>query len=164
MLSDKNTSHLLLGSNLGNREKFISDALLLLAERVGNILLKSAIYETAAWGTTDQPNFLNMAIVIQTTLSPLQLLDAVLKIEQDLGRVREERWGARVIDIDIIFYGTEIIDVPHKLQIPHPELQKRRFVLLPINEITPNFIHPILGQNISELLANLTDELTVFKK
>jgi 2-amino-4-hydroxy-6-hydroxymethyldihydropteridine diphosphokinase len=164
MLSDKNTSHLLLGSNLGNREKFISDALLLIEEQVGEILLTSAIYETAAWGNTDQPNFLNLAIVVQTALSPLQLLEAVLAIEQRLGRIREERWGARVIDIDIIFYGNEIIDVPQKLQIPHPELQNRRFVLLPLNEITPNFVHPILGQNISKLLVNLTDELTVFKK
>jgi len=164
MLSDKNTVHLLLGSNLGNREKLIDDALNLLAERVGTIQLKSSIYETAAWGKIDQPSFLNVAVAIHTVLQPLQLLETVLKIESDLGRVRHEKWGSRMIDIDIIFYGEEIINIEDKLHIPHPELQNRKFVLLPMAEIAAYFIHPVLGQTISELLTNLTDELTVLKR
>ncbi len=164
MLSDKNTAHLLLGSNLGNREKFIEDALSLIAQRVGEIQLTSSIYETAAWGKTDQPSFLNVAVAVVTTLNPLQLLETVLEIESDLGRVRHEKWGARLIDIDIIFYGNEIINVDQKLQIPHPEMHKRKFVLLPIAEIAQYYVHPILGQNMSELLLNLTDELTVLKR
>src|SRR5215217_4509415 len=111
MLSDKNTAHLLLGSNLGNREKMIDDAVSLIAKRVGEIQLISSTYETAAWGKTDQPSFLNIAVAVETDLNPLQLLETVLKIESDLGRIRHEKWGARMIDIDIIFYADEIVNI-----------------------------------------------------
>ncbi|SFH46688.1 2-amino-4-hydroxy-6-hydroxymethyldihydropteridine diphosphokinase [Pedobacter insulae] len=164
MLSDKNTVHLLLGSNLGNRQKIIDEALTLLGQRVGEIQLTSSIYETAAWGKVDQPSFLNVAVAIQTELTPLQLLEAVLKIEVELGRVRHEKWGARMIDIDIILYGDEVVNLRHTLQIPHPEMHNRRFVLLPMMEIAPDRVHPVLQQNISELLANLTDDLSVLKR
>ncbi len=164
MQSDKNTAYLLLGSNLGNREKLIADALTLIAEKVGEIILISSIYETAAWGKTDEPSFLNVAVAINTTLYPLQLLEMVLAIEEDLGRIRHEKWGARLIDIDIIFYGDEIISLKNHLQIPHPEMQHRRFVLLPMDEIAPNVVHPVLKQKISELLINLDDNLTVLKR
>ena len=164
MQSDKNTVYLLLGSNLGNREKFIDDALKLLAERVGEILQISGIYETDAWGKTDQPGFLNAAVEIITMLNPSQLLEAVLKIEADLGRVRYEKWGSRLIDIDIILYGGEIVNLVGQLHVPHPEMQNRKFVLVPMAEIAANVIHPILGHNISELLANLDDNLNVLKR
>ena len=164
MKSDKNTAHLLLGSNLGNREAYIDEALRLLKERVGTVLKISSIYETEAWGDTDQPGFLNIAAEINTALNPSQLLETVLKIEADLGRVRHEKWGSRLIDIDIIFYGDEVIALKDQLQIPHPEMQHRKFVLLPLSEIAPNVIHPVFGLSISELLANLKDDLAVIKR
>ena len=164
MQSDKNTVYLLLGSNLDNREKFIADALNLLAERVGEILQISGTYETDAWGKTDQPGFLNVAVEILTVLNAPQLLETVLKIEANLGRVRLEKWGSRLIDIDIILYGNEVINLVDQLQIPHPEMQNRKFVLIPMAEIAPNVIHPILGQNISELLVMLDDNLNVLKR
>lgn len=160
----KNSTYLLLGSNLGNREKQIADALKLIAERVGEILQTSSIYETEAWGKTDEPGFLNLAIEVDTVHKPLHLLETVLKIEADLGRVRYEKWGSRLIDIDIILYGDEVVTFENRLQIPHPEMQHRKFVLLPLSEIAPNAVHPILMQRISELLVNLNDNLTVLKR
>jgi len=160
----KNSTYLLLGSNLGNREKQIADALKLIAERVGEILQTSSIYETEAWGKTDEPSFLNLAVEVNTDHKPFQLLEAVLKIEADLGRVRYEKWGSRLIDIDIILYGDEVVTVENCLQIPHPEMQHRKFVLLPLSEIAPNAVHPILMQRISELLVNLNDNLAVLKR
>lgn len=163
MQSDKNTAYLLLGSNLGNREKLLVDALILIGERVGDIMLSSSIYETEAWGKTDQAGFLNVAVAVNTMLYPLQLLETVLKIESDLGRVRDEKWGPRLIDIDIILYGDEIVE-QDDLQIPHSQMQFRRFVLLPLAEIAPNLIHPILKQSISVLLDNLSDQSLVLKR
>lgn len=164
MQSDSKTAYLLLGSNLGNREKYVSDAIKLLEERVGGILQTSSIYETAAWGNTTLPSFINVAVEIKTVLDPPQLLETVLQIEADLGRIRYEKWGSRAIDIDIILYEDEIVDIAEKLQIPHPEMQNRRFVLLPLTEIAPMVIHPILKQNISQLLEDLADNLTVLKR
>ena len=164
MQSDKHNAYLLLGSNLGNREKYIADSVDLLAKNVGEILKVSSIYETAAWGKTDQPGFLNIALEIETVLNPLQLLEAVLKIEADLGRVRHEKWGSRLIDIDIILYGDQIVNEVDKLQIPHPEMQHRKFVLFPLAEIAPTVFHPVLKQPISELLVNLDDNLAVLKR
>lgn len=163
MLSDKKTTYLLLGSNLGDREKRIADALDLLNERVGKVVQVSSIYETAAWGKTDQPGFLNLAVEVDTALYPTQLLETVLKIEADLGRVRHEKWGARLIDIDIILYGEEVVDQDY-LQIPHPEMQNRKFVLLPLSEIAPKAVHPVLGRTIAELLVSLEDNLSVLKR
>ena len=164
MQSDKNTAHLLLGSNLGNRDQLIVDATQLITERVGEVMQTSAIYETAAWGKTEQPSFLNVALAVKTSLSPLHLLETVLQIEADLGRIRHEKWGSRLIDIDILLYGAEIISVEDRLQIPHPQLQHRKFALLPLSDIAPDVIHPILRQRISELLVNLEDELEVLKR
>ncbi len=164
MQSDIKTAYLLLGSNLGDRENYLSEALSSLTADVGTILQISSIYETAAWGKTDQPSFLNLAVEMETALNPSQLLEAVLKIEADLGRERLERWGARLIDIDIILFGHDVVNVIGKLQIPHPEMQNRRFVLLPLSEIAKNVVHPVLKKKISELLSNLDDNLTVVKR
>ena len=161
---DSNKAYLLLGSNLGEREQYLADALKLIATRIGNIFAKSAIYETEAWGKTDQPGFLNLAIGVETELSALQLLENALKIEASLGRIRHEKWGARLIDIDIIFYNDEIVDFGEQLQIPHPEMQNRKFVLEPLAEIAPDLQHPVLKQTILEILKTLSDSLSVAKR
>ena len=131
---------------------------------VGRIFAKSSIYETAAWGKIDQPGFLNLAIGVETILKPLQLLNNILEIEESLGRIRQERWGARLIDIDVILYGEEVINLGQQLIIPHLEMQHRKFVLQPIAEIAPNIKHPILNRTIIELLADLNDSLLVVKR
>ncbi|RYF97670.1 MAG: 2-amino-4-hydroxy-6-hydroxymethyldihydropteridine diphosphokinase [Chitinophagaceae bacterium] len=164
MQSDKHTAYLLLGSNLGKREKCIDDALALLSINVGKIVKVSSIYETEAWGKTDQPSFLNLAVQIETVLNPLQLLEAVLNIEADLGRVRHEKWGSRLIDIDIILYGNNVVEEVDRLKIPHPEMQNRKFVLLPLAEIAPALLHPVLKQSMTDLLVNLNDNSAVLKR
>lgn len=156
------TVFLLLGSNMGERTDFLSKACGLLMERVGVLEKKSAYYETAAWGKTDQPDFVNQVLKLQTTLSPNELLVTILQIEQDLGRERMEKWGARTIDIDILFYNKEEINFPY-LKIPHISLHERAFTLVPLCEIEPDWFHPILNKKVSELLTELNDTLSVRK-
>jgi 2-amino-4-hydroxy-6-hydroxymethyldihydropteridine diphosphokinase len=144
------TVYLSLGSNLGDRKEILEKAIVLLSEKVGVVVKQSKDYETVPWGVTDQPDFLNLAIEIHTLLKPLEVLEQTQSIENQLGRVRKEKWGARLIDIDILFYGNEIIDEPN-LKIPHPLIQERDFVLTPMAEIAPNFVHPLLGETNMEL-------------
>ncbi len=144
------TVYLSLGSNLGDRKEILEKAIVLLNEKVGVVVKQSKDYETAPWGVTDQPDFLNLAIEIRTPLKPLEVLEQTQSIENQLGRVRKEKWGARLIDIDILFYGNQIIDEPN-LKVPHPLIQERDFVLSPMVEITPDFVHPVLGKTILEL-------------
>jgi 2-amino-4-hydroxy-6-hydroxymethyldihydropteridine diphosphokinase len=153
--SNLQTVYLLLGSNLGNRKEILEKAIELLAQKVGVIISQSKDYETEPWGVTDhQPDFLNLAIEIHTTLKPLEVLEQTQIIESQLGRVRKEKWGARLIDIDMIFYGNEIIDEPN-LKIPHPLMEERDFVLTPMTEIAPDFVHPIRGKTVLELRNHL---------
>lgn len=159
---DTKTAYLLLGTNLGNRTQNLFTAITYIEKEVGEVLLKSSIYETAAWGKTDQPGFLNQALAVKSMLPPLNLLHTLLAIEQKMGRIRLEKWGQRLIDIDLIFYGDEV-SAHQDLILPHPEMHKRRFVLEPLNEIAENFVHPIFKQKVSSILSNLTDELTVEK-
>jgi 2-amino-4-hydroxy-6-hydroxymethyldihydropteridine diphosphokinase len=156
------TSYILLGSNLGDRRKYISLAISEISAKLGTIENSSSLYETASWGKHDQPDFLNQVVELKTNLYPKELLAGILKIEIDLGRKRIEKWGSRIIDIDILLYGDQVVDEPD-LSIPHPFLALRRFCLMPLNEIAPKFVHPLLKKNIQELLLELSDNLLVKK-
>lgn len=149
-----------LGSNMGDRKKHITQAISKIENQIGRCLLRSCLYRTAAWGKTNQSYFINQVIQISTKKAPIEILDGILEIEKQLGRVRKEKWGERIIDIDLLFYGSEIIELP-RLLVPHPFLAERRFVLVPMNEIAPNFIHPIFERNISDLLLECPDKLQV---
>ncbi|MET3979443.1 2-amino-4-hydroxy-6-hydroxymethyldihydropteridine diphosphokinase [Mucilaginibacter sp. UYP25] len=153
---------LLLGSNLGNRKSFLHMAIEHVGQEVGTIIQKSPVYETQSWGKTDLPDYLNQVILLQTTLTAQQVLEKVLGIEIELGRTREERWGSRTIDIDILFYGDEIIN-DENLTVPHPQLHNRKFTLEPLGMIAPDFIHPVLNKTILDLKNSLNDDLVVKK-
>lgn len=157
-----NKVFLLLGTNLGNRSQNLLVARQHLEITVGKIIQESSIYETAAWGNTAQQSFLNQVVSIETMMAPIELLDGVLSIEAQMGRVREIKWGPRVIDIDILFFG-DIIVASETLTIPHPALHERRFTLVPMAEIAGDFIHPVLQKNTLELLRVCSDPLRVTK-
>jgi 2-amino-4-hydroxy-6-hydroxymethyldihydropteridine diphosphokinase len=152
-----------LGSNLGNREENLLKAQKLINKKVGKVHSKSSIYETAAWGITEQNAFLNQVLEIETVFSPNAVLHLLLKIEKNMGRIREIKWGERSIDIDVLYYNNEIISTEN-LVVPHPFIQERKFVLVPLCEIAPVFIHPKLKQSNLELLEKCQDsgEIVVF--
>jgi 2-amino-4-hydroxy-6-hydroxymethyldihydropteridine diphosphokinase len=152
--------YLLLGSNVGSRIANIEQACRLIQNELSSSIIRSHLFETAAWGKTDQAAFLNQAILIETDIEPLALLTSLKKIEKAVGRIDTEKWGPRVIDIDILFYAGEIIQEP-ALQVPHPYLPVRRFALLPLLEIAADLIHPVLKKTIKELLAECPDESEV---
>ncbi|MFQ5886235.1 MAG: 2-amino-4-hydroxy-6-hydroxymethyldihydropteridine diphosphokinase [Anaerolineae bacterium] len=143
------TAYLSLGSNLGNREANIKSALKMLGQEA-RIVKVSSLYETEPVGYRDQPWFLNLVCAVETDLSPQALLELVKTIEKGLGRKPTRRFGPRLIDIDILFYDGLILDSPD-LVIPHPRLAERAFVLLPLREIAPKLVHPLLGTTIEEL-------------
>lgn len=163
MQLDSKVVYLLLGNNLGDRKAILNNAIVKIEEQIGVVSARSSFYETAAWGVEDQPSFLNIALCVHTILTPVQVLNSCLSIEEELGRVRHEKWGARLIDIDVILYEDEVIDIEGKLQLPHPQMQNRRFVLVPMAEIAPDAVHPIFKTTIFELLKGLKDDLTVSK-
>ncbi|WP_375438393.1 2-amino-4-hydroxy-6-hydroxymethyldihydropteridine diphosphokinase [uncultured Hymenobacter sp.] len=155
-------SYLLLGSNLGDRTAILYEAVQQLSATAGTVEATSGLYETAAWGLEDQPAFLNQAVCLRTSLSPETLLDVCLQIEQVAGRERQIRWGARTLDVDILFYDHLILDTP-RLTVPHPRLPERRFALVPLAEIAAELMHPVLRQTIAELLLACPDELAVLR-
>jgi 2-amino-4-hydroxy-6-hydroxymethyldihydropteridine diphosphokinase len=157
-----NKAYLLTGGNMGNREENLATAYHHIDQQCGHVIHASSIYETKAWGKNDQPSFLNQVLEIQTNLTPRQLLKKILFIEQQIGRVREEKYGPRIIDIDILLFNDEIHNYP-SLKIPHPELQNRRFVLVPLAEIAATAVHPVLKKTIVELLEICPDKLEVSK-
>jgi 2-amino-4-hydroxy-6-hydroxymethyldihydropteridine diphosphokinase len=157
-----NTIFLLLGSNLGDRKLYLQQAIMHIAYDIAPTLKISSVYETQSWGKTDEPDYLNMVIELETELSADVILEKVLAIELVMGRKREEKWGSRIIDIDILYYNSEVIDKPG-LVIPHPELHKRRFTLEPLAEIAPDFFHPVLNKTSLQLKNELKDSLIVKK-
>ncbi|MBS1976281.1 MAG: 2-amino-4-hydroxy-6-hydroxymethyldihydropteridine diphosphokinase [Bacteroidetes bacterium] len=154
-------THLLLGSNKGDRQLYLDTAQMRIAE-LGTIAAKSSVYETAAWGYTDQPSFLNQVLALDTMLDPFALMRKLQAIETELGRVRVEKWGVRTLDIDILLFGRIVIE-HDDLMIPHPALPVRRFSLVPLAEIAPELIHPTERVSIAELLERCEDALEVIK-
>lgn len=148
--------YLLLGSNLGDRLNNLWKA----RTRTGSVLQSSPVFVTAAWGNLQQPQFYNQAVEIDSDLPPDVLLRHLLDIEAGMGRERTEKWGSRIIDIDILFYRDQIIDTKH-LIVPHPEIQNRRFALEPMHEISPELVHPVLKKTIRQLLEECRDPLEV---
>ena len=157
-----NTVYLLTGGNVGNRQQYLQESARLIELACGKIVRRSAIYETAPWGKTDQAAFLNQALELLTALPAAGLMEQLLAIEQTAGRKRAEKYGPRTIDIDILLFNNEIIHTP-LLTIPHPHMAGRRFVLEPLNEIAPGYIHPVLEKNITRLLQECPDPLPVKK-
>jgi 2-amino-4-hydroxy-6-hydroxymethyldihydropteridine diphosphokinase len=147
---------LLLGANLGNRFLTLEQARIQLMESVGTLVSESKLYETAPWGVTDQPPYLNQVLELETTFAPDNVLTQTQSIEQILGRVRLDRWGARLIDIDLLYYNGLICQT-ERLTLPHPLLHERRFVLVPLCEIAPDFVHPVFGKTNTEMLRDCRD-------
>ena len=154
--------YLLLGANLGDKQHTFGLARRYVAELVGSISSISSLYETAAWGITDQPTYLNQVLAVATYLTPADVLIQTQAIEQKLGRVRTEKWGSRVIDIDLLFYDHLILETP-TLTLPHLLLHERRFTLMPLIEIAPDLVHPVFKKSVYQLLASCTDEGEVIK-
>ena len=158
-----NNVSLLIGGNMGDRMANLAAARNSINIDCGRIISASSIYETEAWGYKEQDSFLNQALVIQTPLEADALMGAILKIELALGRKRKIPLGPRIIDIDIIYYNDEIMNTS-SLTIPHPSMSQRKFVLMPLTEIRPDFMHPILLKSNEVLLKECEDSSVVYKK
>ncbi len=159
-MSETHTTYLLTGANLGDRLGSLNTAKKLIEEKIGPVVQASSLYETTAWGEVDQPDYVNQALEVKTALSPEEVLKAIFKIEASLGRVRRSKWESRTIDIDILFFDDKILETKD-LVIPHPQLQRRNFVLIPMLEIAPELLHPVLNKTIEELYESSEDELDV---
>ena len=149
-----------MGGNVGDVRTSLEQAIRLLNNECGIVVKKSSLYETAPWGKSDQQSFLNQALFIETSLEAADLMDHILKIEERLGRQRVEKYGPRIIDIDILLFNNSVIQQP-RLTIPHPALHLRRFALVPLVEITPDLVHPVLQCTMNELLLVCPDDLAV---
>ena len=156
MLNSSIPIYLHLGTNLGNRRENLQKALQHLTAIGIQIVRVSALYETDAWGIEDQPDFINLAVEIRTDLRPEILLEKTQEIEQHMGRVRKRKWGERLIDIDLLYYGSEIIENPN-LKVPHPGIPERNFVLIPMLEIASEWLDPHLQKTIEELYEQSRD-------
>ena len=155
-----NRIFLITGGNIGNRKKNLKTAAALIQEQIGTIIQSSKIYETDAWGITNQPAFYNQIHIVESKFSAEEILNKILNIEEKMGRVRTIKNAARIIDIDILFFNDEIINQMN-LIVPHPQIMNRRFVLMPMNELASEMTHPVFKKSIHELLENCKDELRV---
>ena len=157
-----NHAYLLLGSNMGDSLHQLQTSIKHIETHIGKVTRRSALYLTAAWGNRKQPDFLNQVIVIGTMLSATETLQNLLSIEKMMGRVRTLKNAPRLIDIDILFFNKQIIK-EKELIVPHPEIENRRFVLIPLNELSPNMQHPVHKKTMHRLLSECKDELNVKK-
>lgn len=157
-----NTLYLLLGSNMGDSKKRLSDAKKMIEKNIGKIVTASSIYRTAAWGKEDQPDFLNQIVVATSKLSANDVLNTIFSIEKEMGRIRTFKNAARAIDIDILYFNDDIINT-ESLTVPHSQMQNRKFVLTPLVEIAPDLVHPLLRKSTVELMNSCTDKLNVQK-
>lgn len=156
-----NKIFLITGGNVGDRKKNLETAADLIEKCIGKIIIQSKMYETEAWGITNQPSFYNQVLVIESQFPARKALNEILKIEAEMGRKRTVKNAARIIDIDILFFNDDIVN-EENLLIPHPEIPNRRFVLMPLNEIAPDMLHPGLKKTMKELLAESKDHLKAF--
>ena len=154
--------YLLLGANLGKRFEQMQSAFQEIERQIGRVIRYSSLYETTAWGGQGGPDYLNQVVLVETKLAPIMVLEKINKIEKQLGRTRELKWESRLIDIDILYYGDSIIESLH-LTVPHPYLHLRKFTLVPLVEIAPNLIHPLLRKSSKTLLEDLKDDSEVRK-
>jgi 2-amino-4-hydroxy-6-hydroxymethyldihydropteridine diphosphokinase len=158
-----NKVYLLIGGNMGDRMANLETAKNWIHKEIGPIQQTSSIYETAAWGNTNQPDFLNQAMLLTSNLEASIIMEKLLKIEVNMGRIRDIPWGPRTIDIDIIYFNDEVI-LNELITIPHPKLADRKFVLMPLVEIAPHYMHPIFNKTNEVLLKDCGDSLAVYKK
>ncbi len=159
-MSNSKTVILHTGSNKGDPQLQLEEAILHIEVLIGPVVKMSSVYETEPWGNSDQPNFYNQALEIHTDRTPQEVLQLIHEIEHKMGRRREIKWGERNIDIDMIFYESEILKT-EKLTLPHPHMHQRNFVLIPVMEIVPEFVHPELGETVEELYFRSQDTLEV---
>lgn len=157
-----NKIYLLLGSNMGNSRRQLITATRHIKKEIGEVTRFSSLYVTAAWGNTAQPDFLNQVIVVQTKLNAATTIKRILSVEEKMGRARTVKNAPRIIDIDILFFNHDIISLPN-LTVPHPEIPNRRFVLIPMNELSPLMKHPVLNKSVHQLLLSCKDPLDVKK-
>lgn len=147
---------------MGRKKFLLKKAATLVKERIGPIVRESSLYQTAAWGKTDQPGFLNQVLEVHTSASPANCMACLLQIESEMGRIRSEKNGPRTIDLDILYYDDAILNSTN-LTIPHPFIAERRFVLTPLAEIWPDYLHPVHMVSNARLLQQCPDELDVKK-
>ncbi len=151
-----------IGTNLGDRESNLKEAIAGIEKHIGRVINSSSVYETEPWGFKAEQEFLNIVVKVETELIPTDLLEAILVLEKKLGRIRSEnQYSSRVIDIDILFYENEIIN-SEELRVPHPLLHERKFVLVPLCEIEPELVHPVLKKSVTWLLEKCEDKSNVY--